>query len=111
VVDNKLTFDSYQEQTNYTVVYDPDVAVLYPLIGLANEAGEVLGKYKKFLRGDKDIDDTWEGIASELGDVLWYIARVADDMGYSMSDIAQRNLHKLEDRKERAALKGDGDTR
>jgi NTP pyrophosphatase (non-canonical NTP hydrolase) len=77
-------------------------------MGLANEAGEVLGKVKKIIR-----DGTFnrEDIADELGDVLWYAAALARDLNVDLSTIARRNLNKLASRKERGTLGGSGDKR
>ena len=83
------------------------------VLGISDEAGEVLGKFKKWIR-DQDADfsklDT-EAITKEMGDVLWYLAVVAEDMGVSLDDIAQENLNKLASRKTRNTLRGSGDNR
>lgn len=81
---------------------------LNTLAGLGSEVGEVLGKYKKEIR---DGVDHSEAIISELGDVLWYVARIADEYGYELTGIAEANKDKLTDRKERDVLKGSGDER
>jgi len=83
------------------------------VLGLADESGEVLGKFKKLLR-DKDgklTDDDKKEIAKELGDVLWYVASVTYLLGYDLNDVAQMNLDKLASRKQRGVLKGSGDNR
>jgi NTP pyrophosphatase (non-canonical NTP hydrolase) len=106
-----MNLDKYQNRTFHTAVYPRDnriMALSYVILGLASEAGEVAGKVKKFIR-DGQMDD--QATADELGDVLWYVARVADELGYDLSEIAQRNLDKLEDRKTRGVLKGSGDKR
>jgi NTP pyrophosphatase (non-canonical NTP hydrolase) len=83
----------------------------YMIFGIANEAGEVAGKYKKFLRGDSEWPVTFESLEAELGDVLWYISGAAETMGISLETIAQKNLEKLRSRHERDMIKGDGDKR
>lgn len=83
------------------------------VLGLSDESGEVLAKFKKILR-DKDgklTDEDKLEIAKELGDVLWYVSVVAHLLGYSMGDVAQMNLDKLASRKQRGMLGGDGDNR
>ncbi len=83
----------------------------YMLLGLCNEAGEVAGKYKKVLRGDVTLDEVREDLGKELGDVLWYLAGAATMCGLTLGDLAQGNLTKLQDRKERGLIQGNGDNR
>ena len=105
---NSLDFDTYQTKAVETAIYPSTAQVVYPAMGLANEAGEVLGKVKKIIR-----DGTYnrEDIAAELGDVLWYAAALARDLNVDLSTIAQMNLDKLSDRKARGKLQGSGDKR
>lgn len=106
-----MNINDYQDQAVKTAIYKHPV--IYPALGLANEAGEVLGKIKKVLR-DNDGDFTAEKreeIGAEMGDVLWYIAALARDLNLSMSDIAQCNLDKLNSRMARGVLGGSGDNR
>lgn len=101
-------FDSYQEKSRETWITG-DYSVDRAYYGLAEEVGEVLGKRKKSLRGDGKFNK--KEMKDELGDVLYYLARVADTCGMSLSEIAKRNYNKLKDRKERGVLKGSGDNR
>lgn len=103
--------NEYQRQARTTAVYDFNLTVLYPMIGMVNEAGEALGKLKKVLRRDKTLQEAKADLADELGDVLWYLAVAADDLGYNLKEIAENNLKKLADRQQRGVLKGDGDSR
>lgn len=105
-----MNFNMYQEAAIKTAVYPDEVHTLYPAIGLVNEAGELLGKVKKTLRGDVP-DYPKQALIDELGDVLWYAAALANDLGVTLGSVAQRNLDKLEDRAKRGVLKGDGDNR
>jgi len=50
-------------------------------------------------------------IKSELGDVLWYIANIAEDLDIPLQDIAEENIGKLQDRKDRDKIQGSGDNR
>ncbi len=110
-----MNFEEYQEKAKETALYPDKHRVVYPALGLGNEAGEVMGKIKKWLRGDdgdgamsKDRMDLLEG---ELGDVLWYLSVLASDLGLSLEAVAMHNLDKLQSRKERGVIKGDGDKR
>ncbi len=86
---------------------------IYPTLGLAGETGEVCEKVKKVIRdngGNFDADAV-SAIRKELGDVLWYVARLAAELGLDMEDVAAENLNKLASRKERGQLHGSGDDR
>ena len=101
-------FDYYQSRAADTAIYKEEDKVIYPALGLSAEAGEVANKVKKILRDGKfDKKD----IADEIGDCMWYIAALCRDIGIDMKDVAQINLDKLQDRKERGTLKGNGDKR
>lgn len=112
-----LSFEEYQRAASELAVY-PDngtgswTAISYVGLGLG-EAGEVQGKLKKILRDDAGVitQEKREAIAGELGDVLWYVAMLADELGLGLEDIAEANLSKLFSRKERGVLTGSGDNR
>lgn len=109
-----LTFDEYQKRTHETAVYGEEVAHQYTILGLVNEAGEVAGKLKKMMRGDElpNDDVSWRDlIGAELGDVLWYASEICNAFGLNLSDVAEYNLKKLQDRKNRNVIRGDGDRR
>lgn len=103
--------DEYQEATRATAIYPKDIAVEYCILGLANEAGEVAGKYKKFLRDSSNWDDVKQMLVDELGDTLWYAARLADELEFDLSEVMERNLAKLKGRAARGTLGGSGDKR
>jgi NTP pyrophosphatase (non-canonical NTP hydrolase) len=119
--------NNYQRQAKKTAVYPKFAKILYPGIGLVNESGELLGKIKKLIRGDyvaapeqytttdyalKHIPtNVRDAIIDELGDVLWYVANLASDLGVSLEEVANRNLAKLEKRSKENTIKGDGDYR
>ena len=108
-----MRFDDYQKTALRTAIYADRHRVIYPALGLASEAGEVAGKIKKVLRDqDGDVDRApLEAIKDELGDVLWYVAVLARDLGLSLEEIATNNLAKLKARAERGTLGGGGDVR
>ncbi|WEL19255.1 nucleoside triphosphate pyrophosphohydrolase family protein [Candidatus Nanohalococcus occultus] len=101
-----MDFNDYQSKTEETAVYPEDEAIHYLALGLNGEAGEVAERVKKSIRDGNDLD-----LEKELGDVLWYLARLADELGFDLDDVAETNLDKLFDRKERGKIHGDGDNR
>lgn len=113
IVDLKAAFDSYAKAAGEFRLYDDKWKVVYPSLGLAGEAGEVLEKVKKTLRdaGGFIGEDAKLAIATELGDVLWYIAALAADINVPFHIIPFLNISKLHDRKKRDTLRGSGDDR
>jgi NTP pyrophosphatase (non-canonical NTP hydrolase) len=109
-----LTFSEYQQRAGDTARY-PDVGrnPVYPTLGLAGEAGEVAEKVKKVLRdnGGQFDAETVAAIKKELGDVLWYVARLAAELDLDLGEIAADNLAKLASRQDRGVIHGSGDER
>ncbi len=109
-----MDFDIYQHESRRTAIY-PAIGhpVVYPTLGLTNEAGEVAGKIKKIFRdkGGAISAIEREALKGELGDVLWYLAQVATELDLSLNEIAAANLEKLLSRQERGKIGGDGDNR
>ena len=105
--------DLYQKVALTTAIYPREQAIIYPTLGLTGEAGEVANKVKKIIRdgSDKNDDSLVSEIKSEIGDCLWYIAVLANDIGCKLSDIANTNLIKLENRKKKGTIHGSGDKR
>jgi NTP pyrophosphatase (non-canonical NTP hydrolase) len=105
--------NDYQNWTIDTAIYPEagtgsDMELYYLSLGLCSEAGEVAGKVKKYIRDDKlDIG----GLAYEISDVCWYVARLADALGYDFEDILEINFNKLNKRKDANTLSGSGDER
>ena len=89
-------------------LYPADKALECYVFGLVSEAGEVAGKMKKLARGD---DVKKEAIIQELGDVLWYLDRLAKYFNYEIPDLASVNHDKLIKRQKEGTLRGDGDSR
>ncbi len=111
-----MEFNEYQRRTQDTAIYPgkgTTMGILYTALGLGDEAGECLGKIKKMLRDDNGAltEERRQAVAKEIGDAQWYIAALADECGLSLNDIAEANLAKLADRKERGVLGGSGDNR
>lgn len=87
--------------------------IQYAALGLAGEAGEVADKVKKVLRDNSGRFDECKRIeiVKEIGDVMWYCALLANNLGYDLDIIAKMNLVKLEDRQSRGVIGGEGDNR
>ena len=103
-----IVFNEYQRWAVTKAIYPEESRIIYPALGLASEAGEVCDKIKKQIR-DGTID--YNGIIKELGDVLWYVAVLARDLGVDMDTVILYNKTKLEDRERRNKLGGSGDDR
>jgi NTP pyrophosphatase (non-canonical NTP hydrolase) len=109
-----MNFNDYQTRSRATAKY-PAIGhtVIYPTLGLVNEAGEVAGKIKKVFR-DKNGEisaETRDALKAELGDVLWYLAQTCTELEISLDEVAESNLTKLLDRQARGKIQGDGDNR
>jgi NTP pyrophosphatase (non-canonical NTP hydrolase) len=110
-----MTFDEYQKRALTTVISNEDEFkdTLHWVLGINGEAGEIAEKVKKIIRdkqGNVSKQDK-EELAKEIGDVLWYLAVFAQDLGYKLDDLAKANLEKLQSRKTRGVLGGSGDNR
>ena len=108
-----MTFDDYQKKALSTNI-NPGTDIFFDrMFGLVGEAGEMADKVKKWIRDDqadwKKLDK--DLMASELGDVLWYVATLADTLGFRLDEVARRNVDKLASRHQRSKLKGAGDHR
>ena len=110
-----MRFDEYQKKALTTVLTTEDSFkdLLHWVLGINGESGEIAEKVKKIIRdknGEVSEDDKKE-LAKEIGDVLWYLAVFAEELGMSLEDIAKANLDKLQSRKKRGVLGGSGDNR
>ena len=110
-----MDFDTYQTEARKTAIYkgkDTALGIYYCALGLG-EAGEIQGKVKKIIRDDdeKITQSRRHDIIKEMGDNLWYLANLAEELGTSLNRIAIENIEKLKSRQERNMLKGDGDNR
>lgn len=122
-----MNIDDYQRLAGETAIYPGrggTLGAIYNALALG-EAGEIQGKVSKLVRDHNVIqhqgsteyhiyglsDHEAEPLKKELGDLLWHMAMLAHDLGYSMSEIAQANLDKLADRSKRGVLGGSGDNR
>lgn len=111
-----MTFNNYQTNASRTAFYPrvfKNQGLYYTALGLAGEAGEIANKVKKVMRDNSgNLTDEMKSIISdELGDVLWYCAGIADELGMNLEDIAINNINKLQDRLNRGKIQGSGDNR
>ena len=108
-----MELSEYQRLARRTAEYPREAWLVYPALGLAGEAGEVAEHVKKAIRDDGGTvsDERRAALAKELGDVLWYLAGLASELGLDLEEIAQGNLEKLLSRQRRGVLSGSGDER
>ena len=108
-----MTFNDYTNAAKKTAAYPKDVAMAYLVMGAAGEAGEMCNKYKKVLRDQEGvlIEENVKKLLDEAGDVLWYLALLADELGSSLEQIAKENIVKLASRADRGVISGSGDDR
>ena len=112
-----MKFDEYQEKI---VKYDTfskcdlaEIGFIEKVLGLTGEAGETADKIKKILRDKNGVisDEDREAISKELGDTLWYLTSIARYLDLPLSEVAKKNVDKLEDRYQRNKIHGAGDER
>src|SRR5688572_29804816 len=108
-----MTFKEYQVAAMRTARLDKKNELFHLVLGLTGETGEIAEKIKKRVR-DRDSDETLidrEDMKKELGDVLWYVAVLAQYLDIKLEDVADFNIKKLADRQARGVLQGSGDNR
>ena len=119
-----MTFDEYQKISNKTAKYPPlyvhesygeywPADYAYAALGLVGESGEVAEKIKKIIRNQcgKLTTKDYIDIEKELGDCLWYIAELCSIFEFKMSNVAKKNIQKLQDRLDRDVICSEGDDR
>ena len=110
------TLNDYQTKAwKYALPSAQEASYLFP--GIAAEVGELCGAHAKWIRDNPTTTDPelWEKkqemLKKELGDILWFVAGIASNYYWKLEDIAQMNINKLEDRKQRNVIQGSGDER
>ena len=126
-----LTLNEYQDKAMSTCLPESD-NLFYMLANLVGEVGEFSSKAAKHMRkGNLHIttterdeegrilhtqiwnitDEDRKLLRDELGDIQWQLAGLAHVMGFSLEEVAEKNLEKLASRKQRNLIDGDGDER
>ncbi len=108
-----MTFSDYQTEALKTASDNKQLEFYHRVLGLVGESGEIAEKVKKLIRdqdGDLAALDR-DDMTKELGDVLWYIATIADYLDIPLESVAKTNVAKLADRQKRDVLRGSGDNR
>lgn len=108
-----MTLDEYQKLALRTSNHSRKNELFHLVLGLAGESGEITEKMKKWVR-DQDSDEAKldkDDLAKELGDIMWYVAVLADYLGVPLDEVGTKNIDKLASRQKRNQLAGSGDNR
>ena len=108
--EEKLSLSQYQEKIELTWI-ENEFDLQRILCGLSEESGEILGKFKKYFRGDYGFPKLRELAKKEIGDLFYYLAKICNFFNIEIEDVLAENINKLQDRKKRGTLKGNGDLR
>ncbi|MCI0619505.1 nucleoside triphosphate pyrophosphohydrolase family protein [Candidatus Wolfebacteria bacterium] len=108
-----MEFNEYQKKSQYELIAGNYPELMYTTLALTGEAGEIADKVKKIYRDEGGIvsQEKRQDITREMGDLLWYMGRLAIHLGVSFDDVARENLEKLSKRTSRGTLSGAGDNR
>lgn len=104
---NPVTYKNYisnakRTEPDYTnvigrVVNPKTLRLLHGAMGLCTESSEFLDVLKKYLFYGKPMDMV--NMREELGDIFWYLAILADEMGEAnFTNMLQTNIAKLRTR-------------
>jgi len=111
---NLLRVQAYEQEAAKTAIYPcRGDNVIYPVLGLVGEAGEIANKVKKIQRDHASVmpEEMRQSLGQEIGDCLWYLAALAYELDFALCDLAEANLEKLAQRQQRGTLQGSGDNR
>ena len=108
-----MNFAEYQAQASETAIYGAGIRISYPALGLAGEAGEVCNKVKKIFRDNNGVvsEEKKADLSAEIGDVLWYVSNLCTELGFTIEEVAEANIEKLQSRQKNNTLHGSGDNR
>jgi NTP pyrophosphatase (non-canonical NTP hydrolase) len=102
---DQTTFDIYQDFVYEKTAKTPEDLIAWSILGLTSEAGEVSAVLEKAWRkrGHLNEDDISK-LFDELGDVMWFLAAVANSLDFSLDDIMMHNINKLNQRASESTL-------
>ena len=126
-----MTLNEYQKQAMTTCMPSSE-NFSYMFLNLVGEVGEFASKVAKAIRKDKmqvggdytyeinqlrdtygadedEIGSIYDGLEKEAGDILWQLSGLCTVMGWSLEDVGQTNLDKLQARKQAGTIVGNGD--
>ncbi len=109
-----IEFNEYQKKAWETAIYpNKGKNLIYLMLSLGGESGEVLEKMKKIIRDDnyEIISEKKEELKKEIGDVFWYFASISTELGLELEDVIKTNLIKLVSRNKREMFHGSVDNR
>lgn len=102
-----MNINQYQYEARKTRL--PTANKEYVVLGLAGEVGELYSLLAKSIRDEKPLDVL--SLKKEVGDCVWFLAAIADDYGFTLADVLEVNLKKLNKRQKDNTLTGSGDNR
>ncbi len=109
-----MELNQYQALAMTSAIYpNKGSNVIYPTLGLCGESGEIAEKIKKVIRDNNGIisDETKQLLVKELGDVLWYVSAISNELGVDLNTVAEVNVAKLSNRVKNNTIHGSGDNR
>jgi NTP pyrophosphatase (non-canonical NTP hydrolase) len=110
-----MTLNEYQTEALMTALWSGDEMkdLAHWVLGVTGESGEIAEKVKKIIRDfdGKLSEDAKKELMKEIGDVMWYLAVLSENLGYTFEEVGKKNITKLRDRQARNKLHGSGDNR
>lgn len=121
-----MTLNEYHNKAMSTNAESSD-NIVYSLLGLNAEVGEINDKIAKWRRKSianidnnrlvfttsSEVEATYlrNELLKEVGDVLWFVAHLSRQLGSNLDEVARMNIDKLRDRAQRGVIVGNGDNR
>ena len=92
---NYTVLENYKQFQQNTQIKEFDIK--YMALGLGGEIGEVQNEIKKMERDDNNIltEQRRHKIITEMGDVMWYLTGLCNQLNCSIEDVINNNINKL----------------